>query len=180
MRQVKKEFVEVVRFIPQKCSQDRIAEQTVGFSVPSINEGIVEFVLTGVSGAEDPSENHGIDSASASKAHSRAQADSGIPRATDEAGNRGGVAASVSDSSGNRGGVAASVSGAHPRAHRGPEIPKKCRRRKRQKGKPGRDSEEELLEVAMARAREDEHEFLQAVPQDEATKVQQAEVSGDR
>ena len=70
--------------------------------------------------------------------------------------------------------VEVSVSGAHPRAHRGadrgllwrvryfssfwtsasrsalnPSIPKKCRRRKRQNCKPGRDSGEELLEAAM-------------------------------
>ena len=52
----------------------------------------------------------------------------------------------------------------------------KCRRRKRQKGKPGRDSEEELLEAAMARAPEEEDEFFQAVPQDETMKVRQAAV----
>ena len=49
----------------------------------------------------------------------------------------------------------ASASGAHPRAHRGTELPKKCRRRKRQQGKPDRDSEEGLLGAAMARAREE-------------------------
>ena len=49
-------------------------------------------------------------------------------------------------------------SGQHP-------LPKKCRR-KRQQGKPGRDSEEELLEAAMTPARETEDGFFQAVPQD--------------
>ena len=48
------------------------------------------------------------------------------------------------------------VSGARPRARRGPELPKNCRRRQRQKGKLGRDSQEELLDVAMALARERE------------------------
>ena len=33
------------------------------------------------------------------------------------------------------GGVSGSDSEAHPRAHRGPELPKKCRRRKRHQGK---------------------------------------------
>ena len=47
--------------------------------------------------------------------------------------------------------------------------------RKRQKGKPGPDSEEELLKAAMARARE-EDEFLQAVPEDETVKVRRSEV----
>ena len=42
-------------------------------------------------------------------------------------------------------------------------------------GQPGRDSEEELLEAAMARARVEEDEFLQAVPQDETMKERQAE-----
>ena len=68
------------------------------------------------------------------------------------------------------------LSGAHPRAHRRTELPMKCRRRKRQKGKLGRDSEEELLEAAMALALEEEGEFLQAVPEGETMKVRQAEV----
>ena len=38
------------------------------------------------------------------------------------------------------------------------EHPKKCRR-KRQKGKPGRDSGEELLQAAMTRAREEDDNF---------------------
>ena len=42
-------------------------------------------------------------------------------------------------------------------------------------GIPGRDCEEELVEAAMARTRE-EDEFLEAVPQDETLKVRQAEV----
>ena len=41
-------------------------------------------------------------------------------------------------------------------------------------GKPGRDFEE-LLEAAVARAREEEDEFLRAVPQDETMKERQAE-----
>ena len=45
-----------------------------------------------------------------------------------------------------------------------------------QKGKPGRDCEEELLASAMALAREEEDEFLQAVPQDEIMKEWQAKV----
>ena len=44
------------------------------------------------------------------------------------------------------------------------------------KGKPHRDSEEEVLEASTARAREEEDEFFQAVPQHEATKVRQADV----
>ena len=43
------------------------------------------------------------------------------------------------------------------------------------KGKPGRDSEEGLLEATMARAREEEDEFLQSVPQDETMKKRQVE-----
>ena len=43
-------------------------------------------------------------------------------------------------------------------------------------GKPGRGSEEELLEATMARAREEEDEFLQAVPQDVTMNERQAEV----
>ena len=57
-----------------------------------------------------------------------------------------------------------------------PEHPKKCRRRKRQRGKLGRDSGEELLQAAMTRAREEEDYFLRAVPQDASMKVRQAEV----
>ena len=37
-------------------------------------------------------------------------------------------------------------------------------------GNAGRDSEEESLETALARAREEEDKFLQAVPQDETMK----------
>ena len=44
------------------------------------------------------------------------------------------------------------------------------------KGNPCRHPEEELLEAAMARAREEEHEFLQTVPQDDTMKERQAEV----
>ena len=55
------------------------------------------------------------------------------------------------------------------------EHAKKCRR-KRQKGKPGRDSGEELLQAAMTRAREEDDYFPRAVPQDESMKVRQAEV----
>ena len=101
--------------------------------------------------------------ASGSGAHPRAHfgADTGILRATDH--------------QENRGGVAGSDSGAHSRGHGGTELPKTYRRRKRQKGKPGRDSEE-LLEAALARAREEEDEFFQAVPQDEGTRERQAEV----
>ena len=67
-------------------------------------------------------------------------------------------------------------SGVLTRAHRGTELPKRCRRRKRQKGKPGPDFEEELLEAAMAWASEEEDEFLQAVPQGETMTERQAEV----
>ena len=42
-------------------------------------------------------------------------------------------------------------------------------------GIPGRDCEDELVEAAMARTRE-EDEFLEAVPQDETLKARQAEV----
>ena len=65
-----------------------------------------------------------------------------------------------------------SVSGEPPRARGGTEVPKK-RRRKRQEGKPGRDSEEELLEAVTARVREQD-EVLRAVPKDETKKVRQA------
>ena len=51
----------------------------------------------------------------------------------------------------NRGSAPGSDSGVRPRAHRGPELPGKCRRR--QQGELGRDSEEEVLEAAVARAR---------------------------
>ena len=44
-------------------------------------------------------------------------------------------------------------------------------------GKLGLDSEEELLGAAMARAREEEDEFLQAVPQGETIKERQSEVN---
>ena len=46
------------------------------------------------------------------------------------------------------------------RAIKGTEPPKKCRRRKQQKEKLGRDCDEELLAAAMARARDEEDEFL--------------------
>ena len=44
------------------------------------------------------------------------------------------------------------------------------------KGNPCRHPEEELLEAAMARAREEEDEFLQTVSQDDTMKERQAEV----
>ena len=44
-------------------------------------------------------------------------------------------------------------------------------------GKLGLDSEEELLGAAMARAREEEDEFLQAVPQGETIKERQSELN---
>ena len=69
---------------------------------------------------------------------------------------------------------------AHPRAHSGTELSKKRRGRKRHKGKPGRDSEEELHEAAPAQAREEEDEFFQVVPQDETMKERHGEeTSGD-
>ena len=98
--------------------------------------------------------------ASASRAHP--PADSGSSRAADQGEHREGFSGSAS--------------GAHPRAHRGPELPQKYRRRKRQQGKPGRDSEGQWLEAAMGREREKEDEFLQAVSQDETIKEWQAEV----
>ena len=44
------------------------------------------------------------------------------------------------------------------------------------KGNPCRHPEEELLEAAMARAREEKDEFLQTVAQDDTMKERQAEV----
>ena len=71
----------------------------------------------------------------------------------------------------------ASVPGAHPRAHRKTELPKKRGRRKRQqKSKRACGPEEGLLEAAIARARREKDEFLQAAPQDETIKERQAEV----
>ena len=68
----------------------------------------------------------------------------------------------ATDHNDNRGYVSGSDSGAHPQARRGTEFPKKCSLRKRRKGKFGRDSGDELFEAAMARAREEENELLQA------------------
>ena len=59
------------------------------------------------------------------------------------------------------------------------QASKKCRHRKRQKGKFGRDSEEGLLEAAMARARGEEVEFFEAVPQGAASRSAFSEKSGD-
>ena len=39
--------MEVERFVPQELIRERIAEQTVGFSVPSIKDEIVEVVFSG-------------------------------------------------------------------------------------------------------------------------------------
>ena len=64
----------------------------------------------------------------------------------------------------------------HIRAHRAPEHRKKCRRQEGQKGKLARDPKEELIEAAMARAREEEEKFPQAVPPDDTIKERQAEV----
>ena len=72
----------------------------------------------------------------------------------------------------------ASAAGARPQALWGADndIPRvedqgeNRRRRKRLKGKLGGDFEQDLLEAAMARTREEEDEFLQAVSQDETMK----------
>ena len=112
------------------------------------------------------------DPASASRAHSPVcGAESYIPRATDHEGDRADSfrLANATDQGGNRGGG----SGSHTGAHLGPLLNEKCRRRKRQNGKLGRDSEEV---VAMAGAREDVDDFVQAIPQDGTMKVQQIEV----
>ena len=99
--------------------------------------------------------------ASASRAHPRAHrgAYNGTVCATDERENRGCVSCSAS---------------ALPRAHRGTELPEKCRHRTRQQGKPGRVSEEELLEASTAREREEKDEFVQGGA--ETKKERQGEV----
>ena len=159
-----------------RCSvAGRSPRADFGFHSPSIKEKLVEVIqplpqdctqqrLAGemVKIAVPPIKEE-LAEASASRAPPQAhrRADSGMPRTTEQRGNHGSGSGSVSR--------------AHTRAHRGPELSKKCCRRKRQKGKFGLNCEDELLEAAMARARDEEDEFLQAVQQDETMKVRQTE-----
>ena len=165
---LKEKLVEVIQPLHQGCIQQRLrkrwwksryrqSKRSSRKPLPQehlhkhIVEQTVAFCVT------EQNENRGGVSASAARAHPR-----GIPGATEQRENHGNASGSVSR--------------AHPRAHRGPELPKKCRHRKRQIGKPSRDNENELLEAATARARDEEDEFLQAVPQDETMKVRRTEV----
>ena len=122
---IKEKLVEVIQLLPQDCTQQRLAEEMVEVAVSPIKEELAEAsssrapprahrgAAMGIPRATEQNENRGGVSASAARAHSR-----GIPGATEQKENHG--SASGSDSR------------AHQQAHRGPELPKKCRRRKRQ------------------------------------------------
>ena len=136
---IKEEVVDVIQPLPQDCIQGRLAEQMVKLAVPTRKQKLAEASTSGAHPRPgcraDSGTPHAAEKCENRGTHSLARgADGGVPSATDQgalvsrAHPRGVLDAT--DQGETRGGVSSCDSGAHPRAW----PPKKCRRRKRQKG----------------------------------------------